>query len=42
VLVIECGGLDYVRNPDDMRYIEDRIRQELHLSPYQAVLPMKE
>jgi deoxyguanosine kinase len=42
VLVIECGQLDYVRNPEDLRFIEDRINQELHLSPYQAVLPMEE
>jgi deoxyguanosine kinase len=42
VLVIECGELDYVRNPEDLRFIEDRINQELHLSPYQAVLPMEE
>jgi deoxyguanosine kinase len=42
VLVIECGELDYVRSPEDLRYIADRINQELHLSPYQAVLPMEE
>jgi deoxyguanosine kinase len=42
VLVLECSTLDYVRNPDDLRFVEDRIRQELHLSPYQAVLPLEE
>lgn len=41
VLIIDCGGLDYVRSPEDLRRVEDRIRQELHLPPYQAELPLK-
>jgi deoxyguanosine kinase len=38
VLVLDCNNLDYVRNPDDLRWIEDRIRQELRLTPYQPEL----
>jgi deoxyguanosine kinase len=38
VLVIDCNQLDYVRNPEDLRWTEDRIRQELRLTPYQPDL----
>lgn len=41
VLVIECGDLDYVRYPEHLHLIEDRIRQELQLPPYQPVLPLE-
>ncbi len=42
VLVIDCNNLDYVRNPQDMHWIDHRIRQELKLSPYQPALISKE
>jgi deoxyguanosine kinase len=42
VLVIEANDLDFVRYPDDLRWIENRIRQALELSPYQPELPMPE
>jgi len=38
VLVIDCNRLDYVRNPEDLHWIENRIRQELKLLPYQPEL----
>jgi deoxyguanosine kinase len=38
VLVIDCNNLDYVRKPDDLHWIEHRIRQELKLVPYQPAL----
>jgi len=38
VLVVDCNHLDYVRNPDDLHWIENRIRQELKLLPYQPSL----
>jgi deoxyguanosine kinase len=40
VLVIEAGHLDYVRYPDDLRWIENRIRQALQLAPFQPELPL--
>ncbi len=38
VLVIECDQLDYVRRPDDLRWILGRIHQEMKLVPYQPKL----
>lgn len=40
VLVIDTNDLDYVRRPDDLRWVEERIRQALQLSPYQPELPL--
>jgi deoxyguanosine kinase len=40
VLVIESEPLDYVRYPEDLRWIENRIRQALQLSPFQPELPL--
>jgi deoxyguanosine kinase len=42
VLVIETDSLDYVRNPADLRQIENRIRQALKLAPFQPELPLDE
>jgi len=39
-LVIETNALDFVSNPDDLKIIENRIRQGLELSPFQPELPM--
>ncbi len=38
VLVLDCNHLDYVRRLEDLREIEDRIRQEMKLVPYQPKL----
>jgi len=38
VLVIETDELDFVRSPEDRRWVEDRIRQELRVAPYQPKL----
>ena len=40
VLLIETNDLDFVRNPNDLEWIEDRIRQALKLSPFQPELPL--
>lgn len=41
VLTIETDTLDYVRNPQHLEYIENRIRQALRLSPFQPELPIQ-
>jgi deoxyguanosine kinase len=38
VLVIECDQLDYVRRPEDLRWILERIHQEMKMVPYQPKL----
>ncbi len=38
VLVINCNNLNYVSRAEDLRWMEDRIRQELKLLPYQPEL----
>ena len=40
VLVIETNHLDYVRYPEDLRWIENRIRQAVQLAPFQPELPL--
>ncbi len=40
VLVIETHHLDYVRYPEDLRWVENRIRQALQLAPFQPELPL--
>lgn len=40
VLVIDSNSLDFVHNPDDLEWIENRIRQALLLSPFQPELPL--
>ncbi len=40
VLTIESNDLDFVRNEDDLSFIENRIRQTLHLPPFQPELPL--
>lgn len=39
VLTIDTNSLDYIRNPDDLKKVENRIRQSLKLSPFQEALP---
>lgn len=40
-LVIEAGELDFVRSPQDLRWVENRIRQTLQLPPFQPELPLE-
>ncbi len=40
VLVIEAESLDYVHYPEDLRWIENRIRQALKMPPFQPELPL--
>ncbi len=40
VLTIETDALDFVRNPDDLQSVENRIRQALQLPPFQPELPL--
>jgi deoxyguanosine kinase len=41
VLPIDTNNLDYVRHPESLNWVENRIRQALKLSPFQAELPMQ-
>jgi deoxyguanosine kinase len=40
VLVVDCNDLDFVRKPEDLRWIDNRIRQSLLLAPFQPELPL--
>jgi deoxyguanosine kinase len=40
VLTIDSNPLDFVRFPEHLHLIENRIRETLNLSPYQAELPL--
>lgn len=40
VLVIDTNHLDFVNRADDLRWIENRIRQALHLGSFQVELPL--
>lgn len=40
VLMIESDALDFVRFSDDLRWIENRIRQTLEMAPFQPELPL--
>lgn len=40
VMAIDTNDLDFVRNPDDLSQMENRIRQALKLSPFQVELPL--
>ena len=39
-LTIDSNDLNVVQNPEDLRLIENRIRQSLSLPPFQQVLPL--
>lgn len=41
VLVIDTNDLDFVRRIEDLKWVENRIRQSLRLSPFQAELPIE-
>jgi deoxyguanosine kinase len=40
VLTLDTNELDYVRRVEDLRWVENRIRQTLKQVPFQASLPM--
>ena len=40
VLVMDTNSLDYVRREEDLRRVENRIREVIKMSPYQPKLPM--
>ncbi|GAB4577651.1 MAG: deoxynucleoside kinase [Anaerolineales bacterium] len=40
VLIIDTNDLDFVRNTDDLMWVENRIRQTLKLAPFQPELPL--
>jgi deoxyadenosine/deoxycytidine kinase len=40
VLPIDTNSLNIVQNPEDLKFIENRIRQELRLIPFQPSLPL--
>lgn len=40
ILIVDTNPLDYVRNGDDLRLIENRIRQTLQMVPFQPELPL--
>lgn len=41
VLALDTNHLDYVRRPDDLKFVENRIRQALKLAPFQPELPLE-
>jgi deoxyguanosine kinase len=40
VLAIDTNELNIVQNPEDLKYVENRIREQLQLSPFQPSLPL--
>ncbi|NPV56249.1 MAG: deoxynucleoside kinase [Anaerolineae bacterium] len=40
VLSLDTENLDYVRDSESLRWVEDRIRQALQITPYQPILPL--
>ncbi len=41
VLTIDTDDLDYVRSPDALKFVENRVRQTLRLPPFQQELPLE-
>jgi deoxyguanosine kinase len=41
VLPVDTDDLDYVRNPDSLKFVENRLRQTLRLPPFQQELPLE-
>jgi len=40
VLIVDTNTLDFVHNPPDLQFIDNRIKQCMHLAPFQAELPI--
>jgi deoxyguanosine kinase len=41
VLSIDTNDLNYVANPQDLKWVENRIRQTLKMPPFQSELPLE-
>jgi deoxyguanosine kinase len=41
VLIVDTNTLDYIRRPEDLKWVENRVRQSLKLAPFQTELPME-
>ena len=41
VLIIETDDLNFIADPADLDYIVNRVKQALHLAPYQQSLPLE-
>ncbi len=41
ILIIDTDELDFVHNSEDLQSIDNRIRQTLHLPPFQPALPIE-
>lgn len=41
VLAIDTNDLDFVHKEEDLQWVDNRIRQQLHLPPFQIELPIK-
>lgn len=41
VLPIDTDDLDYVRNPEALKFVENRIRQALRMPPFQQEFPLE-
>jgi deoxyguanosine kinase len=40
VLIVDTNRLNVIQNPEDLKLIENRIRQSLSLPPFQQTLPL--
>jgi deoxyadenosine/deoxycytidine kinase len=40
VMILDTDDIDIVKNPADYIWVENRIRQALQMSPFQATLPL--
>jgi deoxyadenosine/deoxycytidine kinase len=40
VLTLDTNELDYIRRPEDLKWVENRIRQSLKQVPFQATFPL--
>lgn len=42
ILVIESDNMDFVHSEDDLQWIENKIRQRMHMPPFQPELPVSD
>jgi deoxyguanosine kinase len=41
VLTVDTDSLDYIQNPEHLKWVENRVRQVLKLAPFQPELPLE-
>lgn len=41
VLALDTDELDYIRSPEHLKRVENRVRQALHMAPFQPELPFE-